>query len=113
MNFGFWLNLRGEGSGGGLGAQPFKHNNMLCKESSHNIFRLLMCRDINLHELKGVIFDFACGLDQYMLNREPLEFEFLRLLVDGGHWQVSMFSLLCFHINDIIFMIGTKETQTT
>ena len=62
---------------------------MLCKESSHNIFRLLMCRDINMHELKGVIFDFACGLDQYMLNREPLEFEYLRLLVDGGHWQVS------------------------
>ena len=62
---------------------------MLCIESSHNIFRLLMCHDINMHELKGVIFDFPCGLDQYMLNREPLEFEYLRLLVDGGHWQVS------------------------
>ena len=86
---------------------------MLCKECSHNIFRLLMCRDINLHELKGVIFDFACGLDQYMLNREPLEVDFLRLLVDGGLWQVSQFSLVCFHINDIIFMTGTKETQTT
>jgi hypothetical protein len=61
---------------------------MLCHESSHNIFRLLMCRDINLHALKGVIFDHACGLDQYILNREPCEFEYLRCLVDGAHWQV-------------------------
>ena len=62
---------------------------MLCKESSHNIFRLLMCRDVDLHALKGVVFDFACGLDQYILNREPSEFEYLRLLVDGAHWQVD------------------------
>lgn len=62
---------------------------MLCRESAHNIFRLLMCRDVNLHQLKGVIFDHACGLDQYILNREPREFEFLRCLVDGAHWQVS------------------------
>ena len=61
---------------------------MLCKESAHNIFRLLMCRDLNLYSLKGVIFDHACGLDQYLLNREPREFEFLRCLVDGAHWQV-------------------------
>ena len=61
---------------------------MLCKESAHNIFRLLMFRDLNMHELKGVVFDFACGLDQYILNREPREFEYLRLLVDGAHWQV-------------------------
>ena len=64
---------------------------MLCKESAHNIFRLLMCRDINLHELQGVVFDFACGLDQYILNREPLEFQYLQLLVDGAHWQVYIF----------------------
>ena len=51
---------------------------MLCKESAHNIFRLLMCRDIDLHELQGVIFYFACGLDRYILNGEPREFEFLR-----------------------------------
>ena len=61
---------------------------MLCRESSHNIFRLLMCRDINLLELRGVIFDHANGLDQYLLNREPREFEYLRCLVDGAHWQV-------------------------
>ena len=61
---------------------------MLCKESAHNIFRLLMFRDLNMHELKGFVFDYACGLDQYILNREPREFEYLRLLVDGAHWQV-------------------------
>ena len=61
---------------------------MLCKESAHNIFRLLMCRDVDLRALQGVIFDKACELDQYMLNREPREFEFLRCLVDGAHWQV-------------------------
>ena len=61
---------------------------MLCKESAHNIFRLLMCRDLKMHDLKGVVFDYACGLDQYILNREPREFEYLRLLVDGAHWQV-------------------------
>ena len=60
---------------------------MLCKESAHNIFRLLMCRDVDLCALQGVIFDFACGLDRYILNREPREFEFLRCLVDGSHWQ--------------------------
>ena len=62
---------------------------MLCKESAHNIFRLLMCRDVNLHALKRVIFDNACGLDQYLLNRELREFEYLRCLVDGAHWQVN------------------------
>jgi hypothetical protein len=61
---------------------------MLCRESAHNIFRLLMCRDVNLYSLKGVIFDHACGLDQYLLNRVPREFEYLRCLVDGAHWQV-------------------------
>ena len=53
---------------------------MLQKESAHNIFRLLMCRDLNMENLKGIIFDHSCGLDQYILNREPREFEFLRCL---------------------------------
>ena len=30
---------------------------MLFKESAHNIFRLLMCKDVVLHALQGVIFD--------------------------------------------------------
>ena len=46
-----------------------------------------MCHDINLHTLLGVIFDFACGLDQYILKREACEFEYLRCLVDSAHWQ--------------------------
>jgi hypothetical protein len=60
---------------------------MLQKESAHNIFRLLMCRDLNLHQLKGVIFDHSCDLDQYLLNHEPREFEYLRSIVDGSHWS--------------------------
>ena len=38
-------------------------------------------------DMEGVIFDHACGLDAYILNREPREFQFLRCLVDGSHWQ--------------------------
>ena len=37
--------------------------------------------------LEGIIFYFACGLDPYLLNREPREFQYLRTLVDGAHWQ--------------------------
>ena len=40
-----------------------------------------------MNQLEGVIFDFACGLDPYILNREPREFQYLRTLVDGAHWQ--------------------------
>ena len=75
---------------------------MLCKESAHNIFRLLMCRDLNMHELKGVVFDYACGLDQYILNREPREFEYLRLLVDGAHWQVVIILLSSLYCHVVI-----------
>ena len=85
---------------------------MLCKESLHNMFRLLMCRDINMHGLKGVVFDFACGLDQYILNREPREFEYLRLLVDEAHWQVVV--ILSSSLNYLIVLLsGTKEAETT
>lgn len=82
---------------------------MLCKESAHNIFRLLMCRDVNLLALKGVIFDHACGLDQYLLNREPREFEYLRCLVDGAHWQVR--AIVCHNITNVTNS-GTKEIET-
>ena len=60
---------------------------MLSKESAHNFFRFLMCRDVDMRSLEGIIFDHACGLDPYILNREPREFQFLRCLVDGSHWQ--------------------------
>ena len=58
------------------------------------VSRFLMCRDVDLFNLEGVIFDHACGLDPYILCmlihyfcREPREFEYLRCLVDGAHWQ--------------------------
>jgi hypothetical protein len=57
------------------------YESMLCKESAQNLFRMLMCRDINLHVVQGVIFYHACGLDQYILNREPREFAYLRWLL--------------------------------
>lgn len=59
---------------------------MLERESAHNMFRFLMCRDIDLYSLKGVLYDFSCGLDPYLLNRDPREFEYKRILVDGAHW---------------------------
>ena len=35
---------------------------MFDPESSHNLGRLLMCRDIDLNKLEGVVFDFGCNL---------------------------------------------------
>ena len=46
-----------------------------------------MCRDVDMTKLEGVIFDHACGLDAYILNREPRKFQFLCCLVDGRNWQ--------------------------
>ena len=62
---------------------------MLDPESSHNLARLLMCRDINMGEggLEGVVFDFGCNLHNYLLNREPREFQFKRVLVDSFHYR--------------------------
>lgn len=60
---------------------------MIKPESAKNFFRLLMCRNLSMRKLKGVIFDNACGLDRYILNREPREFQYLRCLVDGSHWN--------------------------
>ena len=60
---------------------------MLCKESAHNIFIFLTCRSIDLKQLDGIIFDFACGFHAYALNREPKLVEYMRCLVDGAHWQ--------------------------
>ena len=65
---------------------------MLEKESPENIFRFLTCHDVQLNpdlpgKLDGIIHDFACGLDEYLLNREAKKFQYLRVLVDGSHWQ--------------------------
>ena len=38
-------------------------------------------------KLDGIIHDFACGLDEYLLNCEAKQFQYLRVLVDGSHWQ--------------------------
>ena len=40
-----------------------------------------------MKNLEGVIFDFACNLHRYALNREPMDFENICFLVDGSHWQ--------------------------
>ena len=59
---------------------------MLNRESSHNLFRFLQTRDVNLNKLEGVLFDFCCNLHPYSLNREAEDFEFVRFLIDGCHW---------------------------
>ena len=60
---------------------------MLGHESPRHFFKFLMNRKVNFKKLEGVIFDFACGLQRYALNREPENFEFVRFLVDGCHFQ--------------------------
>ena len=42
--------------------------------------------NIDRFKLEAVFFDFACGADPYFLNREPKEFQWLRVLTDGSHW---------------------------
>ncbi len=37
-------------------------------------------------ELHGVVEDFACGLHEYFLNREPEDVKNVLFLVDGSHW---------------------------
>jgi len=60
---------------------------LLDNESPKNLFRLLMCLDIDFSKLRGVISEHACGLDQYILDREPAKFKYLRTLVDGFHFK--------------------------
>ena len=60
---------------------------MLGHESPRHFFKFLMNRKVNFKKLEGVVFDFACGLQRYALNREPENFEYLRFLVDGCHFQ--------------------------
>ena len=38
-------------------------------------------------QLKGIVFNHACGLNQYMLGREPWRFQYLRTLVDSCHYS--------------------------
>ncbi len=58
-------------------------------ESPHNVFRFLMTRDFlqdNGPHLEGVVYDNACTLSKYFLNREAKQFQFMRTLVDGMHF---------------------------
>ena len=55
-----------------------------------NIFRFGMCRKLQMMppgQLEGIVWDAACRLDEYVLNREAREFEFVRMLVDGMHFK--------------------------
>ena len=60
---------------------------MLSKESHRHFFNFLTCRTVNFKKSKGALYDFACGLQKFCLNREPEQFEFFRFLVDGSHWS--------------------------
>ena len=59
-------------------------------ESPHNIFRFLMTRDFLQNDgpyLEGVIYDNGCTLSKYILNREAKQFQWMRTMVDGMHWN--------------------------
>ena len=56
------------------------------KESEHNLFRVLQCRNINHDRVEGIVYDNACNFNSYIMNREPRTYEYLRTLVDGCHW---------------------------
>ena len=60
---------------------------MIGAESARHLFRFIMTRDFDWSKLDGLIEDFACGVDLYFLNREPVDVQHLRFLVDGSHWQ--------------------------
>ena len=56
-------------------------------ESPRILFKLLMTRRFNRENLAGIIYDNACGLHRYFLNREPKDAQYLRFIVDGCHFQ--------------------------
>ena len=60
---------------------------MIHQESPQNLFRLLTCRDIDLHTLKGMVLDHACLFDTYAMNRDANFLENKKVLVDGLHWN--------------------------
>lgn len=63
---------------------------MLERESPENLLRFVMCRQLRMMppgQLEGIVWDAACRLDEYVLNREAREFEYVRLLVDGMHFK--------------------------
>ena len=59
---------------------------MLLKESPRNLFRFFLTRDVDLAELDGILVDFACLFEPYVMNREAKMLEDKVILVDGAHW---------------------------
>ena len=59
---------------------------MLAKESPRNLFRFLITRDVNLEALEGILVDFGCLFEPYVMNREANMLEKIHVLVDGSHW---------------------------
>ena len=57
------------------------------KETAHNLFRLITCRNIDMNKLKAICFDHACSLHAYAMNREAREFEYVKIIVDTLHWK--------------------------
>ena len=55
-------------------------------ESSRVLFRFFMTRLINRIKLEGIIYDNACNLQKFFLNRDPRDFKFTRFIVDGCHF---------------------------
>ena len=51
---------------------------MIENESPRNLYRLLMCRDIDMHSLKGLLLDHACIFDTYTMNREAIKVKMLQ-----------------------------------
>ena len=60
---------------------------MLGPESARFPFKFLMNRKHDRTKLRGFIWDYACGLHRYALNREPEEFQNMQFLVDGCHFK--------------------------
>ena len=50
-----------------------------------NLFRILLCRDVDMNNLMAIVVDHACQLDSHILNREVDLLQYKLLLVDGSH----------------------------
>ena len=62
---------------------------MLSKESPKNLFRFLMTRSVNMSSLDGILVDFGCLFEPYVMNREAQIFKDKIVLVDGAHWAAQ------------------------
>ena len=48
---------------------------------------MLMTRQFDQQNLEGIVYDNACNLHWYFLNREPKDCQNLRFIVDRCHFQ--------------------------